>query len=160
VQSAVDNRTVDAHLLFWIAGGRVFCAAAEHILASASTKVTNALDARARQFYSGHIFRSMARLDVPTWDDPAVSSLINSLRANYGEPIAWSAITTVMMAATAFLRMFCEVVVLFRVLQEHGDGSFLVLASLASEAVSYFAFTGGLNFGRCTRNTYFSFPQN
>ncbi|KAH9054293.1 HlyB/MsbA family ABC transporter [Lactarius vividus] len=142
VQSAIDNRAVDPRLLFRVAGGRALCTAAEHALGYASERVTTALSARVQQFYSGRIFRSMARLDVPTWDDPSVSSQIKALqpRISGTESVALTAVMTLVETGSAFLRMFSEGGVLFRVLREQGDGSLLVLASLASEALSYFAF--------------------
>ena len=155
-QSAIDNRAVDTHFLFWVAGGRALCTAAEHVLSFASEKVTTALDARSRQLYSGRIFRSMARLDVPTWDNPAVSSHISSLspktRRREPDTVAWAAIKSLVEAGSAFLRMFSEAAVLFHVLREHGDGSWLVLASVASEAVSFLAFKGLLNLGDSMRD--------
>ncbi|KAH9028877.1 HlyB/MsbA family ABC transporter [Lactarius pseudohatsudake] len=145
VQSAIDNRAVDASLLFRVAGGRALCTAAEYALGYASGKVTTALSARVRQFYSGRIFRSMARLDVPTWDDPSVSSQIQALQPRFSgsESVALTAIVTPVETGSAFLRMFSEGAVLFRVLREQGDGSLLVLASLACEALSYFALRSG-----------------
>ncbi|KAI9437634.1 HlyB/MsbA family ABC transporter [Lactarius indigo] len=142
LQSAIDNRAIDPHLLFWVAGGRALCTAAELVLSYGSEKVITAFDARAQQFYSGSIFHSMARLDVPTWDDPSVSS---QLRQNTPdtESIALSAIMTLVETGSAFLRMFSEGAVLLRVLQDQGDGPLLVLASLASEAVAFFAFRSG-----------------
>ena len=153
-QSAIDNRAVDAHFLFWVAGGRALCTTAEHVLGYASEKVSTALDARSRQLYSGRIFRSMARLDVPTWDDPAISSQISGLRPDFPntETVAWTAIMSLVETGSAFLRMFSEAAVLFRVLREQGDGSLLVLVSLASEAVSHLAFSGGFNLGESTRD--------
>ncbi|KAF8264168.1 P-loop containing nucleoside triphosphate hydrolase protein [Lactarius quietus] len=143
VQSAIDHRVVDTHYLFRVAGGRALCTAAGHALVYASNKVSTALGARSRQLYSGRIFRSIACLDVPTWDDPAVSSYIDSLCPAFPDldSIAWVAIANLADAGSAFLRMFSEALVLFRVLQEQGDGSLLVLVSLASEAVSVFAFS-------------------
>ncbi len=160
MQSAIDNRAVDAHFLFWAAGGRALCTAAEHALGYASAEVTTALEARFRQFYSGRIFRSMARLDVPTWDDPAVSSQISALLPKFADTdtVAWAAIMTLMETGSAFLTMFSEAAVLFRVLQEQGDGSLLVLVSLASDAVSFFAFKGGLSLGNSTREIPSSVP--
>jgi len=150
VQSAIDNRDVDVHLLFWVAGGRVLCATAGYTLAVASAKVANALDGRARQLYSGPLFRSMVRLDVPTWADPAVH--IHTLHMNSDiKPIALSAIATAMEMVSAFLKMFCEVAILFRVLREHENGSLLVLASLASEAVSYISLPRGSELGHSMR---------
>jgi putative Ca2+/H+ antiporter (TMEM165/GDT1 family) len=160
VQSAIDNRVVDAHFLIWVAGGRALCTAAMHVLSYASAKVTTSLNARSRQLYSGRIFHAMARLDVPTWDDPAVSSQIEALRPRMPdtEGVAWGAIMTLVETGSAFLRMFSEAAVLFRVLQEHGDGSLLVLVSLAGEAVSLFAFRGGPDLGNGMREIPSSVP--
>ncbi|KAH9054292.1 HlyB/MsbA family ABC transporter [Lactarius vividus] len=145
VQSAIDNRTVDVRLLFRVAGGRALCTAVEHALGYASGKVTTALGARARQFYSGRVFHSMARLDVPTWADPAVSSHIKTLQPRIPdtESVALTAIMTLVETGSAFLRMFSEGAVLFRVLREQGDGSLLIAVSLVSEALSFFAFRSG-----------------
>ena len=152
VQSAIDNRTVDTNLLFRVAGGRALCAAAEQISSYALGNVTNSLNASSRQLYSGRIFRSMARLDVPTWDDPAVSSQINGIQSQSrmmpnSDSVAWGAISTLVETGSAFLRMFSEAAVLVRVLREHGDGPLLVLVSLACEAVSRFTFQGGFRMG-------------
>ena len=160
VQSAIDNRAVDAHFLFWVAGGRALCTAAENVLDYSSAKVTTSLNARSRKLYSGRIFRSMARLDVPTWDDPAVSSQIDALspRMPDTETVAWGAIMTLVETGSAFLRMFSEAAVLLRVLRVQGGGSLLVLVSLAGEAVSLFAFRGGLGLGNGTRDILSSVP--
>ena len=160
VQSAIDNRTVDARLLFWVAGGRALCTAARHVLDYASGKVTISLNESFRQLYSGRIFHSMARLDVPTWDDPAVSSQINALRPTMHDTdtVAWGAVTTLVETGSAFLRMFSEAAVLSRVLLEQGDGSSLILVSLACEAVSLFAFRGSFGLGNSMRNTPSSVP--
>ena len=149
MQSAIDNRAVDTHLLFRAAGGRALCTAAEHALGYASAKVSTAIIERSHKLYSGRVFRSMARLDVPTWDDPSVSSQFSALnqRRSNTETVAWTAINVLLETGSAFLRMFSEAAVLFRVMWEQGDGSLLVLVSVASEAVSIFAFRVGLNMG-------------
>ncbi|KAH9001450.1 HlyB/MsbA family ABC transporter [Lactarius akahatsu] len=147
VQSAIDNRAVDAHVLFRVAGGRALCTAADHVLYYALAEVSASLEARSRLFYSGRIFRSIARLDAPTWDNPAVSSHISALftKFNDSDAVAWTAIMTLTETGSAFLRMLSEAAVLFGVLQGQGDGSLLVLVSLASDAVSFFAFKGGFS---------------
>ena len=145
VQSAIDNRAVDAHFLFWAAGGRALCTAAEHGLRYASAKVSRAINARSRQLYSRRIYRSMARLDVPTWEDPAVASQIgalNPVRMPETDSVAWAAIMALVETGSAFLRMLSEAAVLFRVLWEQGDGSLLVLVSVVSEGVSLLTFRG------------------
>ncbi|KAH9069743.1 HlyB/MsbA family ABC transporter [Lactarius deliciosus] len=157
VQSAIDNRAIDARLLFWVAGGRALCRAVELALGYASEKVITTFDARARQFYSGSIFHSMARLDVPTWDDPAVATQVRQSTPDT-ESIALSAIMTLVETGSAFLRMFSEGAVLLRVLQDQGDGSLLVLTSLASEAVAFFAFRNGFNLN--LGNTWAAITRN
>ncbi|KAH9069742.1 HlyB/MsbA family ABC transporter [Lactarius deliciosus] len=157
VQSAIDNRAIDAHLLFWVAGGRALCTAAELALGYASEKVIITFDARARQFYSGSIFHSMARLDVPTWDDPAVATQVCQNTSDT-KPIVLSAVMTVVETGAAFLRLFSEGAVLLRVLQDQGDGSLLALASLASEAVAFFAFRKGFNLD--LGNTWVAITRN
>ncbi|KAH9060046.1 HlyB/MsbA family ABC transporter [Lactarius vividus] len=149
VQSAIDNRAVDTHFLFRVAGGRALCTAADHVLYYVLAEVSASLEARSQLFYSRRIFHSMARLDVPTWDDPAVSSHISALFAKFNDSdaVAWTAITTLTETGSAFLRMFSEAAVLFGVLQGQGDGSLLVLVSLVSDAVSFFAFKGGFSLG-------------
>ena len=157
VQSAIDNRAVDTHFLFRAAGGRALCTAAEHALGYASAKVSIAINERSHKLYSGRVFRSMARLDVPTWDDPSVSSQFSTLRPRMPttETVAWAAIMTLVEMGSAFLRMFSEAVVLFRVLWEQGDGSLIVLVSVASEALSFFTYKGGLNMGDSMSNNSF-----
>ena len=153
-QSAIDNRAVDAHFLFWVAGGRALCTAAECTLGYASEKVSKALDVRTQQLYSRRIFRSMARLDVPTWDDPAVSSHIDGLRPDYShaDTVAWTAIMSLVKTGSAFLRMLSEALVLFRVLREQGGGTLLVLVSLASKAVSHLTFNSIYSIGESMRH--------
>ncbi|KAH9164211.1 HlyB/MsbA family ABC transporter [Lactarius sanguifluus] len=157
VQSAIDNRAIDARLLFWIAGGRALCTAVELALGFASKKVITTFDSRARQFYSGSIFHSMARLDVPTWDDPAVATQVCQNTSDT-KPIVLSAVMTVVETGTAFLRLFSEGAVLLRVLQDQGDGSLLALASLASEAVAFFAFRKDFNLD--LGNTWVAITRN
>ena len=156
VQSAIDKRAVNVRFLLYVAGGRALCAAAERVLEYASAKLDTAIETRSRKLYWGRIFRSMARLDVPTWDDPAVSSHINSLspRMPDSDTVAWTAIKSLVEMGSAFLRMFSEAAVLFRVLRGQGDGSLLVLASVASKAVSFldYTFRGGLNLGNSMRD--------
>ena len=129
----------------------MLCTTAEHVLDYASIKVTSTLDARSRQIYSGHIFHSMARLDVPTWDDPVASSHIKALRPKLDEAIGWSSIATVMETGSTFLRTFSEAAILLRVLGQQEDGLLLVLASLGSEIITFFSYTGAFQLGNSMR---------
>ena len=83
-----------------------------------------------------------------------MSSHISSLTPNETDPdtIAWSAIKAVVEMGSVFLKMFSEAAVLFGVLQEQGDGSLVVLASVASEAISLLAFSDTINLGDSMRD--------
>ncbi|KAI0301013.1 HlyB/MsbA family ABC transporter, partial [Multifurca ochricompacta] len=138
VQAAVDKRAVDKRLLFQIAGGRVLCVAAEHLLYCAMRKLSNILNGRIRRFYSAHIFHAMARLDVPTWDDPAVSAQIDAVVPKGRNTVAWVAITTLVQTGSTFLRLFSQTAVLIGVLRDQRDGLLLSLLSFTSDALSFF----------------------
>lgn len=140
VQVAVDKRAVDTHLLTRIAGGRVLCAAAEQILDSASWKVATALNWRIRRFYSAHIFHSVARLDVPTWDDPVVAAQIEDVIPKDSSTIAWAAITSLVQTGSTIVKLFSQTAVLVDVLHEQRDGFLLSLLSFAGGAITCFNF--------------------
>jgi hypothetical protein len=141
VQVAVDKRTVDTTHLIRIAGGRVLCAASDKILESASWKVATALNGRIRRFYSAHIFHSVARLDVPTWDDPVVYAQIDTVIPKDSNTIAWAAIACLMQTASTLVTLFSQTAVLIGVLREQRDGLLLALLSFASDAFTCFNFT-------------------
>jgi hypothetical protein len=147
VQSAVDKRAVDAHLLFQIAGGRVLCAVAEHVLFYASTKVSTALNGRVKRFYSAQIFHAIARLDVPSWDDPVVSAQIDAVVPRGQRAVAWVAIMSLIETGSTVLKLFSQTAVLMGVLREQSDGLTLPLLSFASDAVSFFNLSGDIQLG-------------
>jgi hypothetical protein len=155
VEVAVDKRTVDTHLLIHIAGGRALCAVAEHILDDALWKVSTALNGRIRRFYSTRVFRSLARLDTPTWDDPVVAAQIDAVIPKDSKTVAWAAITAVVQTGSTVLRLFSQTFVLMGVLRGQRDGMLLCLLSFAGEAVTYFniSFDGGIGGGKCHRSS-------
>jgi hypothetical protein len=132
---------VDTHLLIQIASGRVLCAAAEHFLLYASRKVSTALNGRIRRFYTTHIFYSMARLDVPTWDDPVVSAQIEAVLPKGSNTVAWAAITSLVQTGSTILRLFAQSAVLMGVLRDQRDGYLLSLLSFASDAFTFINLT-------------------
>jgi hypothetical protein len=147
VQVAVDKRAVDTDHLIRIAGGRVLCAAIGQILDSALWRVSGALNGRIRRFYSTHIFHSVARLDVPTWDDPVVSAQIEAVIPKGSNSIAWAAITSIVQTGSTFVRLFSQTAVLMGVLWDQRDGLFLSLLTFASDAFTFFNLTLGGDIG-------------
>lgn len=144
---------MDTHLLVQIACARALCAAVEHFLDDALWKVSTALNGRIRRLYSTHIFRSLARLDTPTWDDPVVAAQIDAVIPKDSQTVAWAAITAIAQTGSTFLRLFSQTAVLMGVLRGQRDGFLLSLLSFAGEAVTYFniSFDGGIGGGKTRR---------
>ncbi|KAI0045399.1 P-loop containing nucleoside triphosphate hydrolase protein [Auriscalpium vulgare] len=147
VQIAVDERTVDKHLLFKVAGGRVVCAVAERCAVYFQVKISATLNGRMKRHFSAHIFHSMARLDVPTFEDPVVSQQIASSVPTNHMNVAWSAITGVSHTATSGLRLVTQALVLLSVLREQRDGPLLAAISLADYLLSKIAVNSDLGLG-------------
>ena len=102
----------------------------------------------------------MARLDVPTWDDPAVASQINALTPRPPHTIPWAVIVSFVDTVSVVLRMLSQTVVLFGVLRGHKEGLLFALLTLASHFVSYLnlSFTYGLSRSR-KAFTFFTFAD-
>jgi len=83
----------------------------------------------------------MARLDVPTWDDPAVASQINGLFPRTSHTISWTVIMTFVETISAIVRMISQTVILFSVLRGQQDGLSYALLTFASNLVSYLNFS-------------------
>jgi hypothetical protein len=125
-------------LLFQTAAGRAFCTTAQYFIGFASEKVSQALNSRCRQFYSTRIFHAVARLDVPTWDDPAVTAHINALFTDSQRTNTWDTISTLVDTGSAFLRVLSQTAVMFGVLRGQKDGLLLALSSFSSDLLTYF----------------------
>lgn len=83
----------------------------------------------------------MARLDVPTWDDPAVASQINALVPRSHKTVSWAVILTFVDTASAVLRLFSQSVVLFGVLRGQKDGLLFALLAFAGEFMYYLSYS-------------------
>ena len=118
----------------------MLCTAAEHILDFISEKVATALNWRIGRFYSAQIFHTMARLDVPTWDDPVVAAQIEDIIPKESNTAAWGAIKILVEIGSTFVKLFSQTAVLVDVLHEQRDGLLLSLISFAGGAVTYFRF--------------------
>ncbi|KAA1475432.1 HlyB/MsbA family ABC transporter [Dentipellis sp. KUC8613] len=137
VQDAVDHRKVDKQLLFRIAGGRVLCTVAQRLLIHVKTRISTQLNGHIKRYYSIHIFHSMARLDVPTYEDPVIARQLDAIVPSDRTSIAWSSISTLFEIASTALRVFSQFVVLVGVLSEHRDGFVLALLSQCHHLVAW-----------------------
>jgi hypothetical protein len=123
VEVAVDQRTVDKELLFRVAGGRLGCTMASRLLSYCRDRVQNPLNKRIKQHYSTHIFHAMARLDVPTFDDPAVQRQMESAWSTTGRSsVCWDTIQMASGVMSTVIRLLSQVSVLVSVLRNQNDG--------------------------------------
>lgn len=119
----MDQRTVDKELLFTVAGGRVACTMVARLLSHFKYRVQSPLNKRIKQHYSTHIFRAMARLDVPTFDDPAVQRQMESAWSTTGRSsVCWDTIQLASGVMSTLMRLFSQVSVLMSVLHNQRDG--------------------------------------
>lgn len=130
VEFAVDQRTVDTALLFQVAGGRVACTITARLLSHCIGRVQVPLNKRIKRYYSTHIFHAMARLDVPTFDDPAVQRQMESAWSATGRSsVCWDTVQMVMGMMGTLIRLLSQVSVLVAVLRDQRDGPLLAVLS-------------------------------
>jgi hypothetical protein len=123
VEVAIDQRTVNKELLLRVAAGRVVCTLASRLLSYCRGRVQRPLNQRIRQYYSTHIFRAMARLDVPTFDDPAIRQQMESAWSTTGRSsVCWDTIQMASAMMSTATRLFSQISVLISVLHNQRDG--------------------------------------
>ena len=160
VKSAVDQNTLDARFLLRVVCGRALCSAAGQFLYFACSALSSALDRRCKQYYSTHVFHATARLDVPTWDDPAVVSQINALYPRTSNTISWAVILTFVETISAVIRMTSQTVILFSVLRGQQDGLLYALLTFSSNLVSYLSYSTTYQLSRSRKAfTLFAFAS-
>ncbi|KAF9448852.1 P-loop containing nucleoside triphosphate hydrolase protein [Macrolepiota fuliginosa MF-IS2] len=135
VQTAVEHRAVDKSLLFQVATGRFLCSLVTRILRYTKQRLAVPLNVRIKQHYSVHMFHAMARLDLPTFDDPKIQQqLESSFPPNSRSSIAWDTITMLFHLMTTMIQLVSQLSVLIRVLGGQRDGPLLAFLSF-SEAL-------------------------
>ena len=131
----MEHRTVDKELLLYASVGRLGCAFAGHTLRYFKSSVEFPLNLNIKKHYSIHIFESMARLDVPTFDDPLVQARLDtattSSRSTHS--LAWDTITVVVTIFTAVVRLASQLSVLMKVLDGQRDGIVFVAMQFGQE---------------------------
>jgi hypothetical protein len=117
------------------------------------SRVTFPLKARLKQYYSVHLFEARARLDVPTFDDPAVQRQLDTASHVNGQSVAWGTFTMLSGLMSTALKVVSQVGVLASVLKDQPDGLLLAIVSFAPEMTQWFQWqhmtlstAGGRNF--------------
>ncbi|KAI9507420.1 HlyB/MsbA family ABC transporter [Russula earlei] len=136
IQSTIENHVLDTRFLLQVACGRALCSAADHFLYFTCDQLSSTLNG------------AIARLDVPTWDDPAVAAQINALFPNPPHTTSWAAILTFVDTVSAFVRMFTQTVVLFSVLRQQRDGLLFAFLTFSCHLFSFLDFSGNYRLSR------------
>jgi hypothetical protein len=126
VNTAIETRTVDKAVLIRVAAGRTACTIVARILRYVQSRIMSPLNLSIKQFYIQLLFRSMARLDVPTFEDSAIQRQLESTgSASWGSSVAWSTVSMTTGVAMTVIRLVSQLSVLSAVLREQQDGPLL-----------------------------------
>lgn len=134
---AVDSRTVDKPLLVRLTFGMWLCRIFTRLLNYAKNRITFPLKARLKQHYSVHLFAARARLDVPTFEDPAVQRQLDTASHVNGESVAWGTFKMLSGLLTTAIKVISQISVLARVLKDQPDGPLLAIVSFAPELLQW-----------------------
>lgn len=93
------------------------------------------LNLKIKKHYSIHIFDSMARLDVSTFDDPLVQTRLDTATpsSRSSHSLAWDTITVVIAIMTAIVRLASQLSVLMKVVGGQRDGIVFVVMHFGQE---------------------------
>ena len=135
VQTAMERRTVDRELLIYASVGRLVCAFVGLALRYFKSSVELPLNLKIKKHYSIHIFESMARLDVPTFDDPLVQTRLDTATTSSrsSKSLAWDTITVIVAILTAIVRLASQLSVLMKVVGGQRDGIVFVVMHFGQE---------------------------
>jgi hypothetical protein len=122
-----------------VAFGAFASSLAGRILHHAKNRIASPLHQCIKQYYSIHIFYAMSRLDVPTFDDPAVQRQLNqAVPTDHGHAnIAFRAITTTLRVFATAIQLLSQLSVLINLLRDQPDGILLALLSFAHGFVQW-----------------------
>ncbi|KAG1746810.1 P-loop containing nucleoside triphosphate hydrolase protein [Suillus lakei] len=145
VETAIATRTVDTTVLIHVAVGRVACTVATRLLQYARSRIVIPINMSIKQFYAGHIFHSMARLDVPTFEDSAVQRQLESAWASpWGSSVAWQTVQSSTNVVMTVIRLLSQISVLFAVLREQQDGPLLAILSFSQSIFQWYSTSKGI----------------
>jgi hypothetical protein len=154
IQTAMERRIVDRELLLYASIGRLGCAFAGHALRYFKSRVEFPLNLKIKKHYSAHIFENMARLDVPTFEDPLVQTTLDtattSSRSTHS--LAWDTITVIIAILAAAVRLASQFSVLMKVVGGQRDGIVFVVLHFGQELFEHNFKTGFDLF--CTKGLY------
>lgn len=140
VETAVEKRTVDKDVLLHVAAGRIACTIVERLLQNFKFRISYPLNLAIKQFYSTHIFHAMARLDLPTSEDPAIQRQLESAwSTSWNSSVAWETIRMTSNVLMTGIRLLSQLSVLISVVRHQRDGTLLALLSFSQSLFQWFS---------------------
>ncbi|KIK60401.1 hypothetical protein GYMLUDRAFT_225945 [Collybiopsis luxurians FD-317 M1] len=130
VEIAVEQRTVNKRLLLHVAFGRIASSIVEFALERFVARISRPLNSLIKQFYDVNLFRVLARMDVPTFDDPIIQrQLEEDSPSDPRGSIVWRTVTSAVHIASTTTTLISELFVLYSVLKNQQDGLLLAFSS-------------------------------
>ncbi|KAI0726052.1 P-loop containing nucleoside triphosphate hydrolase protein [Fomitopsis betulina] len=148
VQMAIDTRTVDTDFLVRISVGRMACAVLGRLLNHAKTTISYPLSKRLKQHYTTHLFYARARLDLPTFEDPAVQRQLEAASHSSGSGVAWDTFFMTTSTVSTAVRIISEVSMLAAVLRDQPDGTLLATITLSQSILDWFSKSRSMDRGQ------------
>ncbi|KAH7099509.1 P-loop containing nucleoside triphosphate hydrolase protein [Auriculariales sp. MPI-PUGE-AT-0066] len=129
VNSALETRKVDQRWLLYIASARALCVAGRWLTTSIQSSIADPIARGLRVHFAQHILKSHLRLDVPTYDDVAVTRQLWSVNEDcFGGP--WLALQSLISLVINALQMCMSCIVLLSLLWDRKDSISLVIVTL------------------------------
>lgn len=145
---AIDTRTVDTDFLVRISVGRMACAVLGRLLNHAKTTISYPLSKRLKQHYTTHLFYARARLDLPTFEDPAVQRQLEAASHSSGSGVAWDTFFMTTSTVSTAVRIISEVSMLAAVLRDQPDGTLLATITLSQSILDWFSKSRSMDRGQ------------
>ena len=103
-------------------------------------RISHPLNLAIKQFYSTHIFHAMARLDLPTFEDPAIHrQLEGAWSTSYKSSVAWDTIRLSSNVVMTVIRLLSQLSVLISVLRHQRDGILLAFLSFSQSLFQWYS---------------------
>lgn len=136
VQESIDTRSVDKSVLFRVLLCGIACAAMDRLAGLGLNWAAIRISSKLRSHYAEHILHAHARLDVPTFGDPAVRDQLSSAVSSRSNA-AWIGIRTIIGTVTTIIQLVTQISVLISVLKGQPDGTLLALLSFAEPVLMW-----------------------
>ncbi|KZT68757.1 P-loop containing nucleoside triphosphate hydrolase protein [Daedalea quercina L-15889] len=148
VQTAIDTRTVDQDFLVRISAGRMGCAVLGRLLGHVKTSISYPLSNRLKQHYTVHLLYARARLDLPTFEDPAVQRQLEEASQSSRGGVAWDTFSMVVSAVSTAIHITSEVSMLVAVLRDQPDSTLLATICLSQSLLDWFSKNNSIDRGQ------------